>query len=304
MEYFSNRYAKYSPVLPSKIISSLKNIRSERQLPSRGLQVDDLSHALKKFGFGTRIYNRKEFGSFFEGLLSCYIESGIPVIAAIRNKRMNFNHAVICIGREKIKKRHLGQMKNISGLKDFDDIRKEFIFMDDNLQPYQKAYLDTPMSNYSSDLNNSEITHFITPLYPKIYLEAFEAKIFCKNLFEICELKDGIFRTFLTSSRSFKNEILRNKKLSPDYKQYVAKIEMPKFIWVCELSKVNYLMKRKCYSTIILDATEPQINKFEPLLFMHIEDIILLKDKGSLTFHELNKPLKQCEVYKNNLNGF
>jgi hypothetical protein len=182
--------------------------------------------------------------------------------------------------------------------------------MDDNLQPYQKAYLDSPTSNYKSDYRQSKIIHSITPLYPKIYLEAFEAKQYCVNLLESNDLTNGVFRTFLTSSRSFKDTKLRSKEIPLDYKEYIAELLMPKFIWVCELSDIKHLSDEKCYCTIILDATdildatEPNIYKFKPLLFIHLEDRILLKEKGSLTSHQVKEPLKQYKVYQNNLNGF
>jgi hypothetical protein len=304
MEYFSNRYAKYSPALPSNIIEALQDVRSQRQLPSLGLNVNDLSHALKKFGFGTRIYDRKQFGSIFEGLLSCYVESGIPVIVAMTDKK-SFQHATICIGREQIKDEHLKQLGNGVGLTDFDNIRKKFVFMDDNLPPYQKLFLDDPAANYSnSDLQKTKITHFIVPLYSKIYLEAFEAKKFCISFLASNSFKEDTFRILLTSSRSYKDEILRDDNLPKDFKNKILKLPMPKFIWVCELTNKKHLARGKCYGTILLDATEPNINKYKPLIFMHIDDLALYKQKGSLSSDKLKNSLTEYDVYKNNLSGF
>jgi hypothetical protein len=53
MEYFGNKYPDYKPVLPSRIIEVLKRISTERQIPSRGLRIDQISYALREFDFGT-----------------------------------------------------------------------------------------------------------------------------------------------------------------------------------------------------------------------------------------------------------
>ena len=70
MEYFGNKYPEYRPVLPSDIIKTLKQVSSERQVPSKGLNIQQMSFALKEYGFGTRIYSRHQYGSSFENLLS------------------------------------------------------------------------------------------------------------------------------------------------------------------------------------------------------------------------------------------
>ena len=81
MEYYGNKYAEYSPVLPSQILNILKQNIVERQLPSSGLSVDSMSYLLKECGFGPKLYSRKEFASDFNMLLSCYVESGILLLS-------------------------------------------------------------------------------------------------------------------------------------------------------------------------------------------------------------------------------
>ena len=46
MEYFGNKYPYYKPVQPSKIIQQLNDLSYERQVPSRGLAVHQISYAL------------------------------------------------------------------------------------------------------------------------------------------------------------------------------------------------------------------------------------------------------------------
>ncbi len=69
MEYFGYKYAEYKPTLPSKIIRTLKSISYERQLPTNGLTINQISYALKEFGFGTRIYSKKTYGEDFKKIL-------------------------------------------------------------------------------------------------------------------------------------------------------------------------------------------------------------------------------------------
>jgi hypothetical protein len=51
MEYFGNKYPEYKPTLPSKIHEILSSRKPERQIPSNGLQLMDISFALKKVAF-------------------------------------------------------------------------------------------------------------------------------------------------------------------------------------------------------------------------------------------------------------
>ncbi len=103
MEYFGNKYSDYKPVLPSKIIKTLNNVTTERQIPLKGLNISQMSFALRDYGFGTRIYSRDDYGQDFEWLISCYIESGLPVIIAMDNRpKGNIGHALLAIGHETI----------------------------------------------------------------------------------------------------------------------------------------------------------------------------------------------------------
>jgi len=305
MEYFSHRYPKYATVLPSTIIETLKSISFKRQLPSSGLTAIDLSYSLKQFGFGTMVYARENYVDSFEGLLSCYVESGIPVIAAVSNKN-NIHHAYICCGREEMKPEHFQIKDKSSTLHDFDMIKKSFIFIDDNHFPYQRAYLSKPCDYYNSpDWKRCEISHFIVPLYPKIYLDAYEAKklsFFMVKQFSPKDIK--ILRVLLSSSRSYKNDIISNPDLSSEFKEKVICTPMPKFIWVCELTNNQLLKQKKCLGSIVLDATEPNTRNLKPLIYFQIGDRIFEIEKDSLICNRLRNHFGEYAVYQNNLNGF
>ena len=99
MEYFGNRYVEYRPTLPSKIHKALENISIERQLPSAGLTMDEISYTLKSFGFGTRIYSHERYKSI-NNIIDCYIESGIPVLTGLESKTNEQGHIVITVGKK------------------------------------------------------------------------------------------------------------------------------------------------------------------------------------------------------------
>lgn len=305
MEYFCNRYPKYSSVLPSTIIETLKTLSFQRQLPSLGLSYIDLSYALKKYGFGTMVYAEGDFKPNFNSLLSIYVESGIPLIVAVTNDE-GINHAFICCGREKLTKTHLDQADKKNGWVDFHDLEKKFVFIDDNHFPYQRAFLNKPCEYYNSaDWKKCKISHFIVPLYPKIYLDAFEARKFSLNIYDaLIGTDDDIVRMMLSSSRSYKNYVLKNSDLSNELKEKIVGKPMPKFIWVCEISNKELLKREKCFGSLVLDATEPNIKNLDPLIYCHLGSQVLEVNKGLLYSTKLQKPINEFSVYTNNLNGF
>lgn len=161
MEYFGNKYPEYNPVLPSRIITALNKVTTERQLPSKGLNIQQMSFALREFGFGTRIYGKDDYKQDFEKLISTYVESGVPVILAVDNMQAggNIGHAILCVGHEQINAAKIDSISEnqilnpqlkaavmAKGIKlyDFDGGKKDFVFIDDNCPIYQKADLDNP----------------------------------------------------------------------------------------------------------------------------------------------------------------
>ena len=237
MEYFSHKYAGYRPILPSEIISAINDISHERLLPSTGLDIVRISYALRKFGFEPKIYSKEVYGSrWFENLLSCYIESGIPLILAIEWKQLKSGHAIICCGHEEVQETLIDSTNRLSYseeklesafqekkiiIRDSDDINKKFVFVDDNLPVYQSQYLSSPTQHYElKELNSAKITHFIAPLYSRIYIEAYQAKSFILTLigkssfFDSLSNKEIFLRVFLASSRSYKDYLLTNNSLN------------------------------------------------------------------------------------------
>ena len=234
MEYFGNKYADYKPILPTKLIAVLSKVSTERQIPSKGLNIQQMSFALKEFGFGTRIYSKQQYELEFNSLIGSYVEGGIPIVLALENfgldldneKVKSIGHAIICLGQEDITSPMIDALpaKNIENanlksafaannitIYDYQEIERQFVFVDDNQPPYQKAFLSSPAIHYPDpDWHSCKVTSFIVPLYPKIYLEAFEAKNYALNFLAhagnpLPKDSEVVIRAYITSNRSYKN---------------------------------------------------------------------------------------------------
>ena len=327
MEYYGNKYAEYSPVLPSQILNILKQNIVERQLPYSGLSVDSMSYLLKECGFGPKLYSRKEFASDFNMLLSCYVESGIPVIIAldnaeaVKNKKIErlIGHAVLCIGHEDITEDTVRTItsedfplkngKGVLKIKDWDTISKKFIFIDDNFPVYQadsldmptKRYLDIPESEYTDaeakkkadkEWAACKISHFIVPLYKKIYLEAYVAKKFVKELlsseyFEYADNREIHIRTFLCSARSYRKYVMLSDM--PDkLKSLIMEKSFPKFVWITEVTS-HWTAFGRTNGVVILDATEANTLDYRPLIFAICNGFIVQYDKNT-------KSIASCQI--------
>lgn len=283
MDYFGNKYAEYSPALPSKIISTLKSVSMERQLPSKGLNVKQISYTLREFGFGTKIYSEKEYGPELFNIIDTYIESGIPVILALESS--NFGHAITCVGKKE-KEIQWDTIKDVPfefrgdkrSYYDASTFPNEYVVQDDNLFPYEVINLGNPGANYpegSEEFNEYKIDSIVVPLYPKIYLEVDVAKalvfsVLQNTVFGFDFGKDFVLRLLLGSSRSFKKHIM-SSNIDTNLKFEILKLRTPKFIWIAEIySKEDYL--ENASGIIILDATEANQLSVDALIFASYPD--------------------------------
>jgi len=305
LEYFGNKYPEYRPYQPSQVNAVLGKFSFERLIPSKGLTAGQISFALREFGFGVKIYAKAPYGDDFERLLKIYIESGIPVVGAMQNTQ-GIGHALNIIGRSNLTKEKIDdlsiykQISNNVNVYDFADINFEYVFIDDNYPPYRQTTLDKPASYYTNPKwLGCEITSFIVPLYPKIYMEAGEARSTAISLVDSLGLianKDILIKTFLTSSRSFKNEISLNGSLDETVKELLLSISMPKFIWVTELSDKDLILQGLVNGMVILDATEP---KRFGIISALIENNYIANNLTQ--FKTISLPLHPFKGYSNNL---
>jgi hypothetical protein len=323
MEYFGYKYAEYKPVLPSKIIEVLRRVSTERQIPSKGLNIPQMAYALREFGFGTKVYSRIDFGNDeFKRLYSCYVESGIPVVVALENRpHGTIGHAILGIGHSNVSNDLIDNLPETTGSKeislglnksknlalfDNDDVDKEFVFNDDNQPAYQRSKFDTPSIHYSNpDWHNCKITAFVVPLYPKIYLDAYEAKLLFKqvlfNYFDIPDNSEIYIRFFLTSSRSFKNHLNFNETFNNEVKELILEKPMPKFIWIGEISTKELIKNKLANGLVIIDATEANTLYLKPLIMATYLNHLISIDSSTHLLTKKIISLSNFSIFTNNL---
>lgn len=280
----------------------------------------DISFALKKFGFGSKVYTQSEFGDKFFQLLKIYIESGIPVVTSLQGKRIG--HANICIGRREFNPVDLISLvpekialadptKEETSIFFNSKIDREFVFIDDNCGPYQTAALARPCAHYGSpDWDSCRITAFVVPLYPKIYLEAFQVESYMlsylKNYLQRYFVGGEriFFRMFLASSRSFKQHVALNSDLNETAREILVSCTMPKFIWVAELSDMELIKQKKGNGLILIDATEVNIIDNKPLILSVFKNILTIWNDPVGELEDIPLDLENFTIYTNNLGGF
>jgi len=269
-EYFGNKYPEYKPVLLTHITRAMHSFSYKRLLPSDGLTAEQITYAIREFGFGAMIHSQlqredSEFDMYY--IIRTYVESGIPVVGVLKNDTLG--HAVNIIGREKEDKdavinhdvyKKMGKAEII----DFNRIDKKYVFIDDNHAPYKLTTLQKPCASYYTEQrwHDCEITNIIVPLHSKVYLDAAKASKNFYNMldhdrFGIQREEKCVLKIFLASTRSYKQYIAFNRGLNDLVKDMILKLSMPKFIWVAEVSTVESFLEGKCNDLYIQDATEP-----------------------------------------------
>lgn len=307
LEYFGNKYSEYSPILPSDILSALKPFAYERQLPSGGLSFEQISIALKNQGFGCKVYEYSN--PMFKELFTCYIESGIPLAVCIQTN--DFGHAVVCVGRNETNRQIIdtaGEYEIMGGkFYVWNNSIEHFIFNDDNCPCYQPTTFSKPTAYYNCpDWENGKITHFIVPLHSKVYLDA-ELAIKASNYLAIKKMKvpeHSVVRTFLASNRTYREYIMKNTDFTEDERLIYLQIDMPKFVWVTEISDKASFIANKVNSLILLDATGSNIDNegYSSLLFYQTNGIGTFFNKKNRWFENIPISLPNMfESFNDNL---
>lgn len=311
MEYFGNKYADYKPALPSRIHKSIERFSYQRQLPSNGLAMDQISFALKEFGFGTRIYSEGPYQEGIFNIIDSYVESGIPVLVGLQSG--DIGHVVIAIGKKYEDSINWNQIEksietfNGSEFEYFEatSIPAKYVVQDDNLNPYRLIALNNPGEHYDDDdCIAYEIDSIVVPLYTKIYLDSVIAK---QLFFEIIKDntvgynfgRDFVFRFYLTSSRSFKNHIAKIEDMDAFLKNNILITKMPKFIWVGEFYTEEAFTEtdKIACGIVLLDATEANQESIDALIFAGYPDRCISMNENN--FVTLQKSFENYRYYSN-----
>ena len=336
LEYFSNSFPDYRSVLPSEILESEQKHSHERVLPSRGITYPLLTKVLSEFGFSPRLYNLSSIESFslskvfpedeLKRWLHYYIESGIPVALNLLPVSNNGSgHSVVCIGHGQLNKKLIKKAKRnkwiaweykdtchpIINSADFFD---NYIVIDDNQPVYQIRSFQN-LSLYP----DMRVENIAVPLYKRMFLDASDAAAIVRSILHHEELgidvwandflkqqEDVVVRLFMASSRnlkSFRSNTIKNFFAREAY----ALIPMPRFVWVCELYRVDDYSSLKAFGEVVIDATAALGigHSAQSLILMHYPNVIGIRypDKKSPEFDEMIK-LNEDDLfdgYRNNL---
>jgi hypothetical protein len=303
IRYYSEKYKLYGEYLLQEIFNLTESY--QREIPSKGMTVENISYGFKKIGFAPEVYFRdnKEEGikglknDYFEELIYIFIESGIPFIAASFQKA----HAISIIGHCNIVKDKTSTInKKIISASELVD---GYLSGNDHFLPY--SFIDKSEINNKSIESIKDIEGIIIPLYQKMYFNVVELlndaipKIE-KKFIDINENNQDKFirRIFITSSKSFKKKVLENSS-DKKYKDYITRSSMPRFIWVVEYSKVNDYPKQVSYR-FLFDTTSLQFYKLDNIL-------LSWKAKKEIFFYHNAMPYKKDlqndlePIYINNL---
>lgn len=283
--YFSQRYRRYAEKWPYEVSQLTRDVSTGRLVPSKGLTAFQVTEMFSNFGFSPEIYMRQQYGDMFEKLLYMYVESGLPVVAALSSHR----HAITIIG-------HTSDfaVQPPATPASSDVYLNGLIANDDNFMPYQAIRKEdpAPSGGHWSRFKVAEIDTFIVPLYEKIHLSAehvvklaeailTDSKLGIDALSKQLKYEQLVTRTFLTSSKSFK-KMRREKPLAFGISDVYCEMAMPKFIWVCELSRPDLFKDGKIAGEILFDATANPLD-IMAFLSIHYPDFLLLNDRDSLT---------------------
>lgn len=283
--YFSQRYNRYAERWPYEVSQLTRDVSTGRLVPSKGLTAFQVTEMFSNFGFSPEIYIRDYHQGLFDQLLYMYVESGLPVVAAMHGRQ----HAITIIG-------HLSDYNiAVSATPASSDIfLVGLIANDDNHLPYHAIRKNDPKpaTGYWSEIKAAEIDTFIVPLYEKIHLSAEHIVELSKALLahdafglNVCSglLKHEsiITRSFLTSSKSFKR-VRRGDAVPFGVSDVYCEMAMPKFIWVCEISTSDLFREGKIAGEILFDATANHRDRMA-FLAIHYPDFFLLNDRDFLT---------------------
>ena len=223
-------------------------------------------------------------------------------------------HAVLCIGHEKVPEDAIDKaIAEISEdgiyIVDYDKLKKKFVFIDDNCPAYSMDYLDHPTERYNSMSNDKEswlackVKFAIVPLYEKILLMPGLVKIMATSFLPLLGITSGTelsLRTYLASSRTYRNYVCRNN-MPQRMKELILNLYLPKFIWVVEISTRQGLKDEYAEGLMIFDPTEPKFNNFSSLDIMYYKKLVAYKDENHILQFDDSVPEVRFESFRNNL---
>ena len=205
---------------------------------------------------------------FFRAVYA-YIESGIPMVAAMTQKE----HAVTLIGHGKIDNQAL-QASNDTVIY-VADYLEEFIISNDNELPFTTIAKENHLYTFV------DLDYVVVPLYEKMYLNANIVHKRVEGLIssQILEFQENIvLRVYLTSVRSLKREILKDSLMDETLKSIILKLHTPQFVWCADMYTKDEYSKQLTSAKIIIDSTAGTYED-DPWLLMHDGKKLIFRDE-------------------------
>jgi hypothetical protein len=310
-EYYGNQYAEHRPVLPSTVIAALQQGAFRRLLPSKGLSIFEIGRALQHLGHGTQIYAKDSLDpKQFLRYLHYLVESGIPVIAGLGGDGPNDGHAIVVTGHSDKEMALPEPVEAANGLNIYDtaDFPHRLVTIDDNLAPYATIDPNCPGEFYDGDRQNCKLTHFVVPLHRHMLMDVVRAseliqRILSRSDLGVQKVSDEsavVKRVLLTGGRSFKQWLTTSPMIDPLYRNMILMTQLPRFVWICELSTPENYLAGWANGFMVLDATGDAT--LDSLLHYLFNGYILQVDHGGRDYWQKTETLR-FRPYQNNLKG-
>lgn len=313
--YMSKRY-RLRLYRPSEINTFAKaTLGLGRRLPAeRGLILEQILEALHSMGLSAVAYHRpamKDYSKHVETAFPTkatapgekvvtleeqqtikladiayrYVESGLPVLLATKR------HALVAIGHTY----RYGEDAKVA-------IQRipAFIVNNDNDGCYRKL----PIYEATAPYNMADVQALIaiSPDEATLCGEVAEshAETYVRLLFDKFKLKDPLigtrpefaacfdkleYRTYLMLSTELQRDLWRehdNALPNKDVASTLVQLDMPKYVWVTEISSPELLNQpdkkdRKCLGRVLVDSTAP--TSTDAVIAMHFADMLLVNDR-------------------------
>jgi len=289
INYYAHRYPNYKISPIGEIADNTPQYLS-RKTPSEGLNLLQVSELLSNSGFYPLVLKKRnnQDQDFFRAIYS-YIESGIPMVAAMTGKE----HAVAIIGHGDINTGKLST--HMDDLIYCADLVDEYIISNDNELPF------TCVSRYGHEYSFNDLDYVIIPLYEKMYLNSHIVYKRVESLINAGVLNINepvVLRVYLTSTRSLKREALKNRSMNDVLKSTMLKLHTPQFVWCADISTTNDYNEKHTTFRIIIDSTAGTYED-DPWLLIHDDEKIVYRDENKV--FKIDQNIQPYEMYVNNL---
>ena len=325
IRYYGAKYSNYQDISMGEIVIKTPE-RNQRKIPLSDLNMSQIPETLKKQGFSPIVIRRGTEYKIFEDQLFAYIESGIPLIGCLTEKK----HSVAIMGHGEV---------DLAKLDIYDTMNKGFnknnvvlsselltsiIVNDDAIGPYlnidrQVNVFDAMIYQnweHSRPYSVADFDYLIVPLYDRMqfdYTSLMQAvTIFLQQ--KKMKLKENeeqefhflnpkrkyVARVYISSAKSLKRQMSVTLKGNNVLRYFIKHLEMPKFVWNVDFSTVSEYKKGKVSAKMIVDTTCCNIDR-QPWLLIHNDEYIWLMEQNhpEADWNIIKTKVKPYDMYRN-----